>query len=705
MNYEDQILKKLNPQQVDAVLKNDSSLRIIAGPGTGKTTTIIAKILYLILIKNVYPKSIMVFTFTNKAKEEILERLAKQLSSDQFPMIFTYHSFASYFLRIEKEALPFKEEFKIFDYSEQQQILRRLLKEEFQNCPFSVGDLLARFETFRNVVEEDFVSFSKNNKLRYEIYRRYLTKKQEYVGLDFNDLLYQTNLILEQNEEIRLKWQARFEYLFVDEFQDTNDIQLAILKQISTPQTKVVVVGDPDQNLYSWRGANINLILNFETYFPGAKTILLSQNYRSNQNILQVAKKTINYNKNRIPNDLFTKNELGEEPKVYEFNSSQEEARFLANKVATLIEQGQNPKQIAIIYRSNYISQEIESAMIAKRIKYKVIGGFKFFERKEVKETQYLIGLLILNDDFYFTSSLSVPPKGIGPKTFEKIVAHALNTNLKYYDALKDLIALKEISSQKIQAFIEVIETYRELLKSVTTLGELKTFFENFLQTIGLFTFYQEEEGRIENIKEFVNQITKELNLNALSSSLIEYLQKTSLLSASDETVKDDLITLITAHSSKGTEFDVVFVVGLSDGVFPSKNSLYKAESLEEERRSFYVALTRARNKLFLTYARGFDFSGVPRLPSRFLKEVDLSIEPSRKITSFASFKQDFRDNYKKEDYFKDNSLLSVGDVVEHNEYGQGTIIEDLDKYIRVAFDAKIGIKLLVKNHKNVKGI
>lgn len=205
MNNEAKILENLNPQQIEAVLKTDTSLRIIAGPGTGKTTTIIAKILYLILVKNIHPKSILVFTFTNKAKEEILERLSRQLSSDQYPMIFTYHSFASYFLRVEKEALPFEEDFKIFDYSEQQQILRRLLKEEFPNCEFSVGDLLSRFETFREVNEDDIVTFSKNNKVRYQIYQRYLNKKQEYVGLDFNDLLYQANLILEQNEEIRLK--------------------------------------------------------------------------------------------------------------------------------------------------------------------------------------------------------------------------------------------------------------------------------------------------------------------------------------------------------------------------------------------------------------------------------------------------------------------------------------------------------------------
>ncbi len=698
-NIENKILDRLNEEQKKSVLHFNTSTRIIAGPGTGKTTTIIAKIAYLIFVKNVNPKEVLVITFTNKAKEEIIERM-KEFTDDErmLPMIFTYHSFASWFLRIEFSNQEKNQDFKIFDYTEQIRIVKKIQKENFQLQNISPNDFLSSMNDIED--EEILENTPAIEKTKIKLNKKYKDYKQENNGFDFDDLLIETRNLLRENPEVAKKYQERFLNVFVDEFQDTNDIQFEILRLLTTKKSNLTIVGDPDQNLYSWRGANIDLILNFDQYFDNVKTFILSENYRSIPEILTVAKKVIKNNKNRIHNELFTRNvnKTNFKIKINEFASAPIEANFIAKKISCLItEEKYNFGDFAIIYRSNYISKEFEKSFIENNIPYKVIGGFKFYDRKEIKELFSLLGFLLLDDNYYFEITSQVPPKGIGAVTLDKIIKYSRENNLSYFEATKEVA-----SGKKINEYIKTVEKYRALLNKGKIIS-IKKYFTNFLKEIYFFKYYEDDGNRIENLHEALLELDKQLDLENLVPSFVQYLQKVSLTSSADTESSNEMVTLITSHSSKGTEFKVVFVVGLIEGVFPTWNALNDSgnflKSIEEERRSFYVAITRAKEKLFLTFSKGFDFNGRRKNESSFLNNLGLEKE---RLYSGIFFQQKEDNSYqmKQEDYFKDNSKITTGSVVYHRDYHKGVVLEDMGNYVKVAFDKNIGIKILIKNNK-----
>ncbi len=706
---ESEILSNLNNQQKEAVLDIDNNSRIIAGPGTGKTTTIIAKILYLIFVKGVEPWKILAITFTNKAKDEIIERILKFDSNESnIPKIYTYHSFATYLLRLEKKSQPNEKDFIIIDRTDQKRIVKNLLKSNEQIKGIDDKTFLAELSNIRNLIAESIRTPKIKN--MYALFELYELHKKNNNLLDFDDLIPRANDILENNSEIKEIWSKKYDYIFVDEFQDTNREQFELIRNISNENTRITVVGDPDQNLYTWRGANIDLILNFDKYFNNTKTYLLSRNYRSTPEIVHLATEFIKRNQNRIENELYTINPKieGNDTKIYYFNSSIQEAEFVSKEILKLIDNKNiNPDDIAIIYRNNSISRDFESSLISHNIHYKVIGGFKFYDRKEIKEAIALLGFLILNEDFYFEQISQVPPKGIGPKTLEQIQNNAIDKNLNLYDSLKNLVDEKKISKPQVINFIEVIEKYRALLKS-SEINNLKDFVNGFFEDTNFIEYYSEEEGRLENIHELIIDISIQIKLNDILGSFIDFSQRTTLSSSSDEKAAKDYVTLITSHSAKGTEFKVVFIVGMAEGVFPSIISINSGpKQLEEERRSFYVALTRAKEKLYLTYSGGKTFSGTFKRPSSFLNNLNLEVIEQRNNfysgNKFTTKTYDLED--KTEDYFQDNKEITTGSNIEHNDYGIGVVIEDLDKYIKVAFDRNIGIKILIKNNKAIKYI
>ncbi len=706
---ENEILEKLNNQQKEAVLDIDNNSRIIAGPGTGKTTTIIAKILYLIFVKGVDPRRILAITFTNKAKDEIIERILK-FDSNEFniPRIFTYHSFATYLLRLEKNSQMGEKDFIIIDRTDQKRIVKNLLKSNDQIRGIDDKTFLAELGNIRTLTASSIKTPKMKNMLTlFELYEEH---KKNNSLLDFDDLIPRANDILENNSDVKEVWSNKYDYIFVDEFQDTNREQFELIRHISNDHTRVTVVGDPDQNLYTWRGANIDLILNFDKYFNNTKTYLLSRNYRSTPEIVNLATEFIKRNQNRIENELYTINPKidGNETKIYYFSSAIQESEFVSKEILRLIEDKNiNPDDIAIIYRNNSISRDFESSLISHNIHYKVIGGFKFYDRKEIKEAIALLGFLILNEDFYFEQISQVPPKGIGPKTFEQIQNNAFEKNLNLYDSLKDLINEKKITKPQIINFIEVIEKYRALLKS-DEINDLKDFVNGFFEDANFIEYYSEEEGRLENIQELILDVSNQIKLHDILGSFIDFSQRTTLASSSDEKAAKDYVTLITSHSAKGTEFKIVFIVGMSEGVFPSIISINSGpKQLEEERRSFYVALTRAKEKVYLTFSEGKTFSGTFKRPSSFLNNLNLEVIEQRynsySRNKFSAKTYDLED--KTEDFFQDNKNITTGSNVEHVDYGIGVVIEDLDKYIKVAFDRNTGIKMLIKNNKAIKYI
>ncbi len=706
-DIERQIFGKLNDQQKQAVLEIESNSKIIAGPGTGKTTTIIAKILYLIFVKGVHPKKILAITFTNKAKEEIIERILKFDSNEyNLPNIFTYHSFSNYLLRVEKDVSQADgKDFIIIDRTDQKRILKNILKDNQGFSGVEVKNVLSQLSNLRSL-DKDYIT-DRKQKLMYEVFELYVSHKIDNNLLDFDDLIPRANDVLESNQDIKETWSNKYDYIFVDEFQDTNREQFELLKNLASSKTNITVVGDPDQNLYTWRGANVDLIINFDKYFDNVKTFLLSRNYRSTPDIVSLATNFIKRNTNRIENELYTINPRidGNETKIYYFESSMQEAEFVSKEILKLIEdENINPEDIAIIYRNNSISRDFESSLVSHNLHYKVIGGFKFYDRKEIKEAIALLGFLILGDNFYFEQITQVPPKGIGPKTLDQIQQHAFNIDKNYYEALKDLVANKKISKIQIKEFIQIIEQYRALIRA-NEINDLKEFITEYFNDIKFFDYYSNEPGRVENIQELIVDASSQIQTHDIMGSFIDFSQKTTLASSSDEQVAKDYVTLITSHSSKGTEFKIVFVVGMAEGVFPSYISISEGpKAIEEERRSFYVALTRAKEKIYLTYSNGRTYSGVPKRPSSFLNNLNLELIEQRYNFNRNRFTTtSYEPKVQKEDYYQNNEEIKTGSNIEHVDYGVGVVIEDMDKYIKVAFDKNTGIKVLIKNNKAIK--
>lgn len=699
---EKDILEKLNNEQINVVKDFDYNNRIIAGPGTGKTTTIIAKILYLIFIKKVSPKKILVITFTNKAKNEIIERIKKSNPNEfNIPLIFTYHSFSAYFLRIELKDNE-QDNFVIIDRTDQQRIIRKLKKQNPDFINLEENLFLSSLNRYKQIFEDDFLI--PIEKKYFKLFKEYELEKKQNNLLDFDDLLYRAKTLLEDNTDIFQKWNQRFDYIFVDEFQDTNWVQFQLLKYLTGSNTKVNVVGDPDQNIYSWRGADIQLILDFESHFENTKTYFLSRNYRSTPEIVSIANKLISNNSRRLNNELYSIKNNSEKniPKIYYFNSSEEEAQYVAKEIINL-EKESNIKhdEIAIIYRNNSLSLDFEKSLTNNNISYKVIGGFKFYDRKEIKDTISLIGFLLVGSNYYFGEASQIPSKGIGPKTLEQIQQFSYNNDVPYYDALKLMINNKSIKKPKIIDFVNVIDRYRKILNESTDF-DTYNFINNYLKDVGVFDLYSEEEGRIENILELLKELAKELDKNNFINSFIIFSQTITLQSTSDELTPSNYVTLITAHSSKGTEFKVVFVVGLSEGIFPSLMSI-KNNDIEEERRSFYVSVTRAMERLYLTYSGGFLYNQKPKKPSSFLNGLNLEVVEQRNKRTFVDFSSSSYSNDRVEDFYKDNSDIKLGSNIEHPDYGVGVVIDDMDEYIRVAFDRKIGVKIIIKNNKIIK--
>lgn len=626
MNY----LDELNPRQREAALHKDGPLLIIAGAGAGKTKTITFRILHLIK-EGVAPSSILAITFTNKAAKEMRERIEKLLRSDkelnlpisftEKPFMSTFHSLGVHIIKENSRLLNLPRQFTIFDRGDSKRAVKEALEEaSIDPKQFDPGKVLNTISRAKGDLEtaESYGAKAGNQyfpRIVADVWQRYEAILRREKALDFDDLLLKTVILLRDHKEVLEHYQNIWKYIHIDEYQDTNKVQYMIAKLLARKGRNLCVVGDIDQMIYSWRGADIQNIMTFEEDYPEAKAVLLEENYRSTQTILTAANRVIAKNKNRREKNLFTKNSDGEKIGLFAGYDEAEEADFIAERSGELIKSGVSAREIAVLYRANFQSRVLEEAFLMHGLAYQVLGT-KFFERKEVKDIlAYLRAALSPESLADLKRVINVPARGIGKVTLLKILSGQKNT-------------LPSATRTKIDAFYKALEAIKDAAAKKKPSETVKfiiqvTGMEEALKKTGT----EDDLERLENIKELVTLATKYDGLSA-EEGIESLLADAALATDQDSLIKNqDAVKLMTIHASKGLEFDYVFITGLEENLFPHKRFSKEDESidLEEERRLFYVALTRARKKLFLTYAnmRMIFGSKQVNLPSEFMIEMD----------------------------------------------------------------------------------
>lgn len=616
-------LSGLNERQREAVLCKNGPLLIVAGAGAGKTKTVTHRIVYLIH-EGVLPENILAVTFTNKAAKEMVERVGHMLDGQTGrPMIATFHSLAVKILRDNAEKIGLNRHFVILDDTDTNGIIREVLKD------LNIDPKQSPIRMFKSIIstqKNNFISLeefgknaqSYNAQVIARVWQKYEEKKVKEKGLDFDDLLLKTVILFQEHKDILDTYQERWRYIHVDEYQDTNTVQYLLTKLLAKKYGNICVVGDSDQNIYSWRGADITNILNFEEDYPGAKVILLEQNYRSTKNIIEVANHIIRKNKQRKDKNLFTENEEGELISLFEAYNDKYEAEFVADKVTEMLDKGVNPNDIAILYRANFQSRLFEEYMLKYSLPYQVLG-IRFFDRKEIKDVlSYIRGSLNPDSLSDIRRIINEPKRGLGKTTLDK-----------FFIGKEPELPLK--TRLKIKSFYESLEKIKNFSESHKP-SEAVAFVikESGIENDLLKTGLEDDVERLENVKELITFATKYDELPNMEG--IELLLEEAALASDQDTLSETVkkkpkngVKLMTVHASKGLEFDHVFIVGLEDDLFPhGKRSMKRDYNEEEERRLFYVAVTRSKKKLFLSYATiRMVFGNIEvRNPSEFLDDI-----------------------------------------------------------------------------------
>ena len=700
---------ELNENQKMAVTDESSHLRIIAGAGSGKTRVLTMRIAYLIEKKGVKPYNILAITFTNKAAREMKNRINEMLSdAGTGCWISTIHSLCMRILSEDIQALNYPKNFTVVDADDQRQILKEAYKEiGIDKKEYSYGSVLDYIakNKYMNVTPEKAMELTYgeikliNKAKAYDYYDRRL--KQLY-ALDFDDLILFTTRLFKQYPSILEKWSSKFHYIHVDEFQDIDKEQYLLIKQLSTVHDNVYVVGDPDQTIFTWRGADVNIIVNMEKDFKDTKTIVLNQNYRSTNNILSGANSVIKNNKARVDKELFSKN--GDGSKIIHKTCMSEiaEANYVVNQIMKLHGDGYNYRDMAVLYRANYLSREIEKVLIENRINYVIYGGLRFYERMEVKDILSYLRMITRADDLAFIRIINSPRRGIGPKTIDAIQSIAIEKNMSMYEVLKNGLYPK--NKDTFDSFVAMVEKWRDDMKTM----DLELLLQEVLDDSGYREMLEKdgETERLENVKSLLDDI-KQYSIDYPDSSLDEYLQMIALYTDRASEDLGDAVNLCTIHSAKGLEFDAVFVIGLSEGIFPSEKTLSEGQKgLEEERRLAYVAYTRAKKLLYLTESNSFSFViQSAKLPSRFINEIDSDYidHVDEKPSSFKSgiFDEDIVRDRKKEKPKDD--LYRNGDTVIHKIYGEGIVIANESGVLQIAFSHPHGVKKILASHPSIR--
>ncbi len=694
------LIDSLNDRQKEAVVNTDGPMLILAGAGSGKTKVLTTKVAYLIEEKNIDPNNILAITFTNKAAKGMKERIFKLEGNSAFYIqISTFHSFGLKILKENCELLGYEKNFTILDSDDSLSIIKKIMKELNIDAnkynPKAIKNVISNNKN--EIIDPEKYSLYVNtdfDEIALEVYRKYEKSLKINNAVDFDDLLILPLKLFNNNPGVLQKYQEKYKYVFIDEYQDTNEPQYILSKMISAKYKNITVVGDADQAIFTWRGANYKNILNFEKDYKDAKVVLLEENYRSTKTILNAANNVIKNNKVRKEKNLWTQNEEGSKITYYKAFDEKDESNYVVNEIKKLMEKGVNPKDICVLYRANAQSRTVEEAFLTSNISYNIVGSYAFYNRKEIKDLIAYLKLIYNNkDDVSLLRVINYPKRGIGNKAIENL---AIKSNVL------DKSLYEVIDSGKELDFKNMIEEIKKE-ESHLTLTEL---IDMVLDKSGMKKSLEDEKSieadiRLENLEEF-KSIAKAMEINEGIVSLEELLDKLALVSDVSEQKNDneDKVTLMTMHAVKGLEYDYVFVVGVEEGLFPHSNSLESNDELEEERRLCYVAITRAKKKLYLINARSRILYGKvsSNVPSRFINEIsDEYIETIGKKEDSNVFKPKIDKNK----MMNEDNDLHPGDMVNHDKYGFGVVVT-IDGSIATISFKRDGLKKLMKNHKSI---
>ncbi len=698
-------LDLLNNEQKKAVITTEGPLLVLAGAGSGKTRVLTTRIAYLIETLGINPENILAITFTNKAAKEMKERILNMLGSIAYKIqISTFHSFGLFLLKKHYDLLGYDHNFTILDSDDVLTLIKKIIKDmnldPKEYNPKAIRNKISGAKNeLLNAEEYSRYANSSYEEIIVEVYRKYEQKLKVNNSFDFDDLLMMPIKLFRHYPEILKQYQETYQYILVDEYQDTNEAQYIMVKMLAAKYKNICVVGDESQAIYSWRGANYKNILNFEKDYQNAQTILLEENYRSTKTILNAANDVIKNNKERKDKKLWTNNDEGIKIKYHRCYDEKEEANYIKNQIKELISKGITKSEIAVLYRTNAQSRILEEAMLKENIPYKVIGSFYFYNRKEIKDLiAYLKLLYNQNDDVNLLRVINVPKRGIGLKTIENLTNQATLNNSSIYDI---------INTGKELQFKKIIEELK-LAKDNVTLTEL---IDLILDKSGIRDELVSEntieaEVRLENLEEF-KSITRNFEEVSGLVSLEDFLEEISLVSDIEEHKNNfDVVTLMTIHSAKGLEFDNVFIAGMEEGIFPHTNSFNEISGIEEERRLCYVAITRAKKGLVISNARKRLLFGQDSYnpPSRFISEIsddylDIDANDINFNETEVIIKRDYSHNV-------DPSVeYNVGDSIVHDVFGEGIIVKVEKNILTIAFPHPIGIKTFMKGHKSIRKV
>ncbi|MBU0996715.1 MAG: UvrD-helicase domain-containing protein [Firmicutes bacterium] len=724
------IFDKLNDKQIEAVKVVDGPVMAVAGAGSGKTRVLTNRIAYLIDKIGIPASSILAITFTNRAAEEMRNRVFKLIDIPVKGIwISTFHAMGAKILRRDIHYLGYENDFQIIDDNDAEIITKNILKElNYDVKRFSPKAVCSLIEDAKadpyvlKVHQEPFRSVLAQS---FERYQSYLQRNNL---VDFQDLLVLVLKLFRQESQVLDYYRQLFKYILVDEFQDTNDLQYDIVSLLAKEHHNLFIVGDEDQSIYAFRGSNIENIRKFTKDFPEHKTVILNQNYRSVTNILKAANSVIKMNKNRIPKELFS--QLGEGEKVVHFKAEtdEEEAYFVYSKIKSLHKEGTSFRDMAIFYRNNSMSRRFEDILLKYNIPYKVIGNTSFYKRKEIKDIIAYLRLIVnMGDDFAFERIYNEPKRGVGLVSFQKMKDLAYESNLKMMDLIDDestflpnksMIRLVQLKNDlmEIKRNLEnqnLLETYDQILNKT---GYIAMLEDNEASSEKKF----ESERRIENLQEFKTVLLdkiKDYDVNVSNyEKLVSVLEELALREETENLLEQsEYVSLMTIHSAKGLEFKVVFVTCLEQTLFPSSQSLFEKADVEEERRLYYVALTRAKELAYLTNARSRYMYGryMENLDSQFLQEMDdsviekLGLSRPREV-SFEKPKYNTEPHFNtavQDTYEKTNIILAIGDRVKHKVFGSGVVVSIQGDKATIAFQAPVGIKVLMKDHPSIEKV
>ena len=672
------ILDGLNKEQREAAEHIDGPVLILAGAGSGKTRTVTYRIAHMVREKGISPLNILALTFTNKAAKEMKERAEALVGNDIHNLqISTFHSFSVRLLRIYGEKLGYGKNFNIYDTDDQKSLISKIMKELNVQDDSTPGKIANRISKLKEkgidikTIEREVDLRVPSNRVFFDIYDKYDKTLRSSNAMDFSDLILNANKLLD-NSEVLERVQERYRYIIVDEYQDTNDLQYEIINKIASKYNNICVVGDEDQSIYAFRGANINNILNFERDYKNALVIKLEKNYRSTERILNAANELIRNNKSSRGKKLWTDAGKGEKIQVFNAANTFDEANFIAEEIVRKNREGVPFKDMAVLYRTNAQSRVLEEKMLLNNIKYRVYGGMQFFQRREVKDLlAYLSVINNIQDNLNFVRIINVPKRSIGDKSVAKFAEIAAQKGISLFESLKyidEVSGLRAAAKEKLKDFYRLLTDVLENLEHMTV---SEIFQEILNRTKYIDSIEDNKEDRVKNIEELMNSI-REIEREYPGITLSEYLEFISLTSATDSMDdEENFVKLMTIHSSKGLEFDFVFIAGMEEGLFPGEASILNDEDLEEERRLCYVAITRAKKELRLSHASErmlWGQSSYGRPASRFIGEL------SQDELEFLNKKERKSDLFKNTEPIKSENFKSMTDIENFNPYKKAAV-------------------------------